>query len=235
MSKGKVLIDGDIIAYRAAFATQDLTERDAEEKVDDLIEYILDQTIDLPFPSPEDYETYLTGKTNFRHDIAKSHPYKGNRSAAEKPEHLCAAREHMVNNWDAIVSVNEEADDLISKGAAETGYNCVVASVDKDMLQLPCWHFNFVKGEWTKVDEWSGIKFFYTQILMGDAADNIKGLHRVGPKTSEKMLAHCETEEDLWETCVKAYGGDTERVIENARLLWLRRYEDQLWEPPQGA
>ena len=86
MSKGKVLIDGDIIAYRAAFATQDLTERDAEEKVDDLIEYILDQTIDLPFPSPEDYETYLTGKTNFRHDIAKSHPYKGNRSAAEKPE-----------------------------------------------------------------------------------------------------------------------------------------------------
>jgi len=40
VSKGKVLIDGDIIAYRAAFATQDLTERDAEEKVDDLIEYI---------------------------------------------------------------------------------------------------------------------------------------------------------------------------------------------------
>ena len=121
MNKGKVLIDGDIIAYRAAFATQDLTERDAEEKVDDLIEYILDQTIDLPFPSPEDYETYLTGKTNFRHDIAKSHPYKGNRSASEKPEHLGATREHMVNNWGAVVSVNEEADDLISKGAAETG------------------------------------------------------------------------------------------------------------------
>ena len=136
MSKGKVLIDGDIIAYRAAFATQDLTERDAEEKVDDLIEYILDQTIDLPFPSPEDYETYLTGKTNFRHDIAKSHPYKGNRNASEKPKYLGTTREHMVNNWDAIVSVNEEADDLISKGAAETGYNCVVASVDKDIYSF---------------------------------------------------------------------------------------------------
>ena len=41
MLNGKVLIDGDIIAYRAAFSTQDLLPKDAEEKVDDLIHYIL--------------------------------------------------------------------------------------------------------------------------------------------------------------------------------------------------
>tara|TARA_B110000259_G_scaffold65666_1_gene77341 strand:- start:1174 stop:1881 length:708 start_codon:yes stop_codon:yes gene_type:complete len=234
MSKGKVLIDGDIIAYRAAFATQDLTSRDAKEKVDDLIGYILDKTIELPFPSPDDYKTYLTGKTNFRFDIAKSYPYKGNRASAEKPEHLGTAREHMISSYNAVVSVNEEADDLISKAAAELNYNCVVASIDKDMLQLPCWHFNFVKGEWSKVNEFEGIKFFYTQILTGDAADNIKGLHGIGPKKADKLLKDVTTEEDMWDTVIKAYDGDRERVLENARLLWLRRYENELWEPPQG-
>ncbi len=92
MNKGKVLIDGDIIAYRAAFATQDFTAKDAEEKVDDLMEYILESTIDLPFPLPTDYQTYLTGKTNFRFEIAKSHPYKGNRESTKKPEFLVTAR-----------------------------------------------------------------------------------------------------------------------------------------------
>ena len=233
MGKPKILIDGDIFAYRAAFSCEDQEVEDALDKVDDLLQWSI-------YACTSEYnekknKVFLTGKGNFRFNIAKTHEYKGNRKNVEKPQHLEAIRKHMIKAWSAIVSKNEEADDLISKGAAETGYNCVVASVDKDMLQLPCWHFNFVKGKWTKVDEWSGTKFFYTQILTGDAADNIKGLHRVGPKTSEKMLAHCETEEDLWETCVKAYDGDTERVIENARLLWLRRYDNELWEPPQGA
>jgi hypothetical protein len=281
--KGKVLIDGDILAYRAAFATQDrliykpvkfwedplkeptlgllglnsgkvsfvgyeekdglqmavfkqqFLPEDATAKVDGRLDFIIGETVDFPFPSESDYQTYITGSTNFRFDIAKSAPYKGNRAATEKPKHLGLTRSHLLDKYSAIISVDEEADDLISKAAAALDYKCVVTSIDKDMLQLPCWHFNFVKGKWTKVDEWSGTKFFYTQILTGDDTDNIKGLHRVGPKTSEKMLAHCETEDDLWQTCVKAYDGDVERVLENARLLWLRRYDNELWEPPQWA
>tara|TARA_R110000772_G_scaffold7145_3_gene24479 strand:+ start:1618 stop:2337 length:720 start_codon:yes stop_codon:yes gene_type:complete len=232
MGRGKVLVDGDIIAYRAAFATQDDLPKDAEEKVDDLMSYVLDETVDLPFPSKWEYQAYLTGKTNFRFDIAKSYPYKGNRKATEKPKHLGVTRDHMVNRYGAVISVNEEADDLISKAAAELNYNCVVASIDKDMLQLPCWHFNFNRGEWTKVSVFEGTKFFYTQILTGDAADNIKGLRGIGPKKAEKLLASCNTEDSLWEACVKAYDGDIDRIIENARLLWLRREEEEIWEPP---
>ena len=157
MNRGKVLIDGDIIAYRAAFSTQDDLPQDAKEKVDSLMMYIFDETIELPFPSKFEYQTYLTGKTNFRFDVAKSYPYKGNRQSSEKPRYLGTARDHMVDKYSAVISVDEEADDLISKAAAELNYNCVVASVDKDMLQIPCWHYNFMrKGEWTKVDEWSG-------------------------------------------------------------------------------
>jgi 5'-3' exonuclease len=231
--KGKVLIDGDIVAYRAAFATQDQSPEDAVAKVDELMSFIIDKTIDIPFPSTEDFNTYLTGKDNFRFDIAKSHEYKGNRKENEKPIYLYHCREHMIDSYSAVVSQGEEADDLISKAAAELEYHCVVASIDKDMLQLPCWHFNFGRNEWTKVTPEGGLKFFYTQILTGDRADNIIGLYGIGPKKADKLLQDCNTEDDLWSAVVKAYDGDTERVIENARLLWLRRYEGEIWCPPE--
>jgi len=231
MFNEKVLVDGDIVAYRAAFSTQDLFPQDAESKTDDLMEYILGET--LMFPDPSDYQVFLTGSGNFRYDIAKSFPYKGNRSGVEKPIHLPVTRERLVSNWGAIVSKGEEADDLIAIAATEYGPGSIVASIDKDMLQIPCRHFNFTTGVWTTVTEFEGLHFFYKQILTGDRADNIMGLYRVGPVKAEKMLQGCKTEQELWNTVVKAYDGDTERVIENARLLWLRRKEGELWCPPK--
>lgn len=230
MTFGKVLIDGDILAYRAAFATQDALPQDAEDKVEELVQYVLGET--LVFPSPSDYYVFLTGKGNFRYEIAKSHEYKGNRKGTDKPLHLQHVRDYLVAKHNAIISEGEEADDLISKKATELGPTTVVASIDKDMLQIPCRHFNFVKNEWRDVDEFSGLKFFYKQILTGDTADNIIGLYRVGSVKADKMLEGCETEEDLWDAVLKAYDGDIERVVENARLLWLRRREEELWQPP---
>jgi 5'-3' exonuclease len=230
MLKGKVLVDGDIVAYRAAFSTQDMFPQDAESKVDDLMDYILRET--LMFPFPNDYKVFLTGSGNFRYDIAKSFPYKGNRSGVEKPIHLYVTRERLVSKWGAIVSEGEEADDLIAIAATEYGPDTIVASVDKDMLQIPCRHFNFTTGVWTTVTEFEGLRSFYKQILTGDRADNIVGLYRVGPVKAEKMLQDCDTEDELWDAVLKAYDGDLERVVENARLLWLRRKEGQLWQPP---
>ena len=191
MGKRKVLIDGDIVAYRSAFATQDLFPKDAEEKAEILLDYILEET--LEFPTPDQYEIYLTGSGNFRHQIAKSYEYKGNRKSAEKPIHLYHIRQYMVDKFDAIVSEGEEADDLIAIEATRFGPDTVVASIDKDMLQIPCHHFNFGKNEWKTVDEWSGLQFFYNQILTGDRADNIVGLYRVGPVKATKMLSEAKT------------------------------------------
>tara|TARA_R100001369_G_scaffold880_2_gene2829 strand:- start:236 stop:937 length:702 start_codon:yes stop_codon:yes gene_type:complete len=227
-SLGKVLIDGDIIAYRAGFSSNNLEASDAESKVDELIDKIIE---DNEFIAT-DYQVYLTGKGNFRFDIAKTLEYKGNRKWAEKPIHLQHIRDYMTNKYEAIVSEGEEADDLIAIAATEVGMNAVVASIDKDMLQIPCFHYNITRKELSAVGEFTGLKFFYTQILTGDKADNIKGLHRCGPVKAGKILDECDTEMKLWYACVEAYDGDTERVIENARLLWLRREVDQIWEPP---
>jgi 5'-3' exonuclease len=231
MTKGKVLIDGDIIAYRASFSAQDGWPEEATKKADDLVEYIWEKAIDIPFPSDNDYHVYMTGKTNFRTAIGKSAPYKGNRKG-EKPLHIDTVREHMLDKYPSTLSDGEEADDLIAIEATNLGPDTVIASIDKDFMQVPCWFYNFLKDEWHKTDEWDGLKFFYTQVLTGDAVDNIIGLYRVGPVKAKKMLAECKTEEELYKACVDAYEGDTDRVIENARLLWLRRYVDQLWSPP---
>ena len=232
MDMGKVLIDGDIIAYRAAFSTEQMGSQDTRNKVDDLIQFILDSTVLFP-ELGLDYEVYLTGKGNFRYDIAKSYTYKGNRKGVQKPRHLLTARDHMESKYKAIISKGEEADDLIAKEAARLDYKACVASIDKDMLQIPCWHFNIVRGDYVNVEPFGGIKFFYTQILTGDTADNIVGLFRVGPVKAKKILEDAETEEDLWDCVVKAYDGNEDRVIENARLLWLRREEAEIWQPPR--
>lgn len=230
MSNRKVLIDGDIIAYRSAFATQDKLPKDAEEKFETLLDYILEQCLD--FPTPDQYVVFLTGRGNFRNDVAKSHIYKGNRKNVDKPIHLSHVRQYAIEKFNAIVSEGEEADDLIAIAATQIGPSAIVASIDKDMMQIPCKHYNFGRDKWYTVNEWDGLKFFYTQILTGDTADNIIGLHRVGPKTAEKMLDGATTEQEMFRRCVEAYGGDTDRVVENARLLWLRREEGELWQPP---
>ena len=223
-----ILIDGDIIAYRAGFSSNDLEVKDAEDKVDALIDTVIEDTEFLY----TDYQVYLTGKGNYRFDLAKTLEYKGNRKDAPKPIHLKHVRNYLIDKYEAIVSKGEEADDLIAIAATQLEMNAVVASIDKDMLQIPCFHYNLTRRELSAVSEFEGIKFFYTQVLTGDKADNIKGLHRCGPVKAGKILNDCETEQSLWDACVEAYDGDVDRIIENARLLWLRREVDQIWEPP---
>ena len=234
MEYGKALVDGDVLAYRAAFATRNEPQEEAIDCIDYLLRTSIERVSQLPYEF-SNYQVYLTCSGHqFRHDIAKTAVYKGNRKGTEKPVHLQSIRDHMADMWDAVESVEQEADDCLAIEATQLDYDCTIVSIDKDMLQVPCWHYNPVKEVFVKVTPDEGTKFFYTQILTGDAVDNIIGLHKVGPKTADKMLEGAETEDELWEAVLKAYDGDRDRVVENARLLWLRRHEGELWEPPDN-
>jgi len=59
------------------------------------------------------YKAYLTGKGNFREDVATILPYKGNRKAP-KPVHYQAIRDYLVAYWDAEIIEGMEADDMLS-------------------------------------------------------------------------------------------------------------------------
>jgi 5'-3' exonuclease len=227
----QVLVDGDPFAYRAAFSCENDPVEDALDKLDDILTQSLNEV--MWEIDPNNYAVFLTGKGNFRYDVAITYDYKGNRKGVEKPQHLQAIRKHMIDSWDAIVSKGEEADDLCGIWATNYGKDAIVVSIDKDMLQIPCSHYNPNKRTMTEVGEFEGLRFFYTQILTGDKADNIVGLYGIGPVKATKMLAECTTEAEMYEECLRAYNGEEDRVIENARLLWLRRYEGQQWGPPK--
>lgn len=253
----KCIIDGDIIAYRSAAGTEYVvdpsfvfpkdyvipkcdipmvkgTVEDTIDKVDTLMNYVVTETV--VFPTGDNLECYLTGKGNFRYEVAKTAPYKGNRKDVVKPTNLPAARQHLIDKWGAVVSQGEEADDLIAMAATMGDpKSTVICSQDKDFLTVRGWMFNFVTGLWKYSTEEDACRYFYSQILTGDRADNIKGIHRVGPVKAGKILEGLTTEQELYEACVKAYDGDIERVLENARLLWLRRYPDEMWGPPNGS
>ena len=220
------LLDADILCYRVGFATEEEHENTAIETMAVFIEDLL--MFDLV--DCDGHELFLTGKQNYRHDIAVTAPYKGNRKDVKKPKHLPLLREYLQVAWGASVSDGQEADDDIAIRATALKDECVIVSIDKDFQQVPGWHYNFVKKVKSYVSPEEGLRFFYKQILTGDNADNIKGLHRVGDVRATKMLADAKTEMELYQCCVEAMGA--ERVLENARLLWLRREPNQMWEPP---
>lgn len=227
----KILIDGDILTYRAAFSCEDQPFEDACDKIDQLVEDIIGAVaFDGDFSI---CEMFITGKGNFRFDVQPT--YKQNRSGKPKPQHLQGLRDYLVEAYDANVSVGEEADDVIAIRATELGPDTVIASIDKDFLQVPCWHYNLNKDTLTKVEPFEGLRFIYTQILTGDTADNVFGIKGVGPVKAGKLLADATTERELYDACVVAYGGDTAKVTENARLLWLRREVGQTWQHPEAS
>lgn len=220
------LIDADILCYRVGFATNEEVEETALDTLDGFLsDLLLFDLVDV-----EEHELFLTGKGNFRNELAVTAPYKGNRTERPKPVHLQALREHLVNQWGASVSKGQEADDDIAIRATELGDEAIIVSLDKDFLQVPGWNYNFGKREKKYITAEEGMRFFYQQILTGDSADNVKGVHRVGEIRAKKLLADAKTETELYRCCVEALGA--ERVLENARLLWLRRTPNQMWEPP---
>ena len=234
-------IDADIVAYSVGFASQGDPVEDALLSTRSLIQTIMDGC------ECTKAQLFLTGRDNYRHDTVKS--YKGNRSEAEKPQHLAAIKEYMVTSLDAIVAEGQEADDLLGIYAVREGWG--IASLDKDLDCIPGWHYVW-KGKREGLYEVSPVeadRFFYTQMLTGDATDNIPGLfNRTGKKAMAKTkapLSEMDSPDSMYAYVLDVYLGaveerkmpsdksDVERwLFEQGRCLWIRRQENELWEPP---
>lgn len=221
------LIDADVVAYRIAFGCQDEPEKVAIAKVSEFLEELV-----FTYTDVDDCEGYLTGKQNYRFDIAKTAPYKGTR-VSEKPKHLGIIRQYMIDAWAFSVQEYQEADDAIGIRAYSLGEeDYVICSIDKDLDNIRGKHYNFVKNEHYNITEEVAIKNFYRQVLTGDRVDNVPGLAGIGPKKADKILKDCSTEEDLYKAVLEAYDGNVELMTEMAQLLWIRRKEGELWQPP---
>lgn len=222
------LLDADIICYRTGFASEDVDEKLCLARVTELVTDIVYFRLNC-----DDFKAYITGKGNFRNDIAVTAPYKGNRKDMKRPKHYEAIRKHLVDLGATQVEGMEADDAIAIEATANGGF---IVSIDKDLDQISGHHYNFVKHEEYFVTEEQGLLNFYKQILTGDRVDNIMGIKGIGPVKADKLLSKCKTEKEMFDVCVKAYNDNGEdgvaRTTENARLLWLLRAPNQHYQAP---
>lgn len=216
-----VLVDGSSYLFRAFHGLPPLTNREGQPTG------ALHGVIKMLAKLYEDYQpVYFAvvfdakGKT-FRHEMFPA--YKANRPPM--PDDLRVQIEPLHEliralGFPLIMESGVEADDVIGTLAARAlaqNYQVLISSGDKDMAQLLS-HADIslidtMKNEATtaadvaqrfKVDALNANQVVDFLALVGDAADNIPGVDKVGPKTAAKWL--------------KEYGS-VENIIHNASKI----------------
>ncbi len=178
------------------------------------------------------FDVFLTGTGNYRRLIPS---YKANRDPSMKPYWTAEVIEYMKKYWKATVVNGIEADDAIGihHHYGDDKHKTVIVSTDKDLDTLPGWHYNWVKQELYEVSPDEANKNFWTQMLVGDNADNIRGVPGVGPKRAAAILG---TSTSLYNTVElveneykKAFGEKWQREFDiNYTLLNICLDEDEV-------
>lgn len=245
----RLLIDGDIIAYRIAAAcehpikwdedlwTLHTSEAEVMAELTKSIEALKDKF------KTEEVIIALSDRKNFRKELNPE--YKANRVNTRKPMGLAVAQDFFKTKYLAVIWPTLEADDVLGIMATQSfDEDTIIVSDDKDLQTIAGYHYN--KGEVIEVSEQQALKNFYTQVLTGDTADNYKGCRGVGPVKAERILAGCKTSLDMWQAVLGAYAKaeqPSEDALMNARMAYLLRAGDvnvsfgnvKLWTPPLTA
>src|SRR5699024_9976590 len=137
----RCLIDCDVLNYQCSFAGQFKDELTGEVIMKDF-DYVAE---DLAYKVKEITEEcmsdepplmFLTEDSDsvFRHKLAKTLPYKGNRDS-RKPKHFYNTVAYVRSEFDCVSGYGLEADDLLAIYATRDPTNSVICSVDKDLRQ----------------------------------------------------------------------------------------------------
>lgn len=198
------LIDGDVLCYTAAAGASSRGEDSSE-----LCERVVNE---VRWWSGRAFcESILVAFSckrpdNYRRDFWPS--YKSHRDGNEAPEGLGDAIRAVRDEFPCITQPRIEADDLLgilgSQGTLfPDGSIPVMVTRDKDLRQVPGWHFNPDKDDFPVwVSESVADRFFYQQWMTGDPTDNVPGLFRVGPAAAGKLLD--ATPREGWDEAVLA-------------------------------
>lgn len=264
-------LDGDMVCYSCA-GNDDTSPGEARMNALALIEKMRARSgaestvVHMTAPGCHKGERYL---------IATVKPYQGQRSGSRRPKNHGYLQDWLmgyegeafkVKNWKT-----READDGIAVcayHAARQDKYIVIATADKDMRMLPGLHIDwkthklvrvipgdfevYGEPEGDKPAKLYGTKWFWMQMLMGDAADNIPGLPKycavdskgkpclkpMGEKTAEKFLERCKNSAaafaevyGLYQEYYMLYAAEQElnaytladdMFCEQAALLWMR-------------
>jgi DNA polymerase-1 len=212
-----LIIDADTFIYKSCFVGSTL--KDKFNIVNRLINDVINK-VDC-----DEVIGYIgfNSKNSFRNKIYPE--YKQNRNNSKRPEHLKEVSEylHEYKGFNLIEGI--EVDDACSITANYykvnfPSNNYVVASNDKDLLQIPSYHYNpnlpfsdhiinvdnagYITRLPNKKVFSTGLYRAYSQVLQGDSSDNIKGLPKMGEVGAYKLLSTISSDK-LEETCLTKY------------------------------
>jgi DNA polymerase-1 len=242
----KLLVDGDIVAYRATASAEFETNLGddywllatnlgeakaiAQEFVDDLTK-----------ASECDYIVFaFSGDTNYRKDVDPE--YKSHRKGTRKPMGYRPFVEWLMSAYEYKVFPNIEGDDVLGLFADD---DFILVSEDKDLKTVPSLHWDLKQKQYVEYDLATANRYWITQTLTGDPTDGYKGCPRIGAKTAEKLLADFKMTDDMpqvWDMVVATFekaGLSQDDALRNARMARIlrpneydfRTNEVRLWNP----
>ena len=249
-----VLVDGDIIVYRAAATMNEDTSASTRATIKKIILAALDR---VERDAPGKQVVCLTPKGNFR--LFVDEKYKESRKDLERPKNLKWAQQWTFRRCgrETMAIPGLEADDIMAKEMTEArkrGERAIVATIDKDLLQVEGSHLHLLTGRIHDVDglgeltldekgkvRFTGMLGFYHQCLVGDSTDSILGCAKkveatrmgaktmkrqgVGPKASYKMLKDCKSTEEAEAIVMEQY----EKIYGDQATDKLRQQGRLLW------
>lgn len=260
----ELYIDGDMIKFECGFAGEASFRHICEEHGEeyhrehtplDLTLQIVDERINNICirleVSPEDCIIFFSGSHNFRYEETTQFAYKANRADARRPIHEKNIEAYIEGKYNTCRLEGYEADDAMAMALSKHPTQACLASRDKDMWQVPGWHYSWELGKQVErgpelIGEHgylnylpskrklvgAGNLWFAAQVLMGDSTDNIPGLPKTGPKRAYSLLKDCsnkgEIKEVLRNEYASIYGANYEAILNDVgNCVWLRRSEEE--------
>ena len=184
MKKKLVILDADLFVFISGWPYSDqmnmIGSMAAKQQLDKLVGAVLKRL---------DADCYLGffGKHQskcFRYRVATIKPYKGQRPSPEWQEYFKPIlKKHMETKWGFYPMEHLEADDavVIAHHQFKDEYEVIHVGEDKDFKQVGDYkRWNPKQKEFQIMTHNEGRRFFWSQVLHGDAGDNIGGIQGVG-------------------------------------------------------
>ncbi len=238
-----VLVDGHSILNRAFYGVPDLTN--AAGLHTNAIYGFLNILFKILDEESPDYLTvaFDVKAPTFRHEMFKE--YKGTRKPMpeELREQVPVMKEVLQAMGIRIIEqAGYEADDLlgtIAKRAEAEGIDVSLVSGDRDLLQIATDRIRIripkTKGGKTEIENYyaadveakyqvNPVQFIDLKALMGDTADNIPGVPKVGEKTATDLMVQFGSLDGIYEHIDEVTKKSIkESLIQNKDLAYLSR------------
>lgn len=238
-----VLVDGHSILNRAFYGVPDLTN--AAGLHTNAIYGFLNILFKILDEESPDYLTvaFDVKAPTFRHEMFKE--YKGTRKPMpeELREQVPVMKEVLQAMGIRIIEqAGYEADDLlgtIAKRAEAEGIDVSLVSGDRDLLQIASDRIRIripkTKGGKTEIENYyaadvkakyqvNPVQFIDLKALMGDTADNIPGVPKVGEKTATDLMVQFGSLNGIYEHIDEVTKKSVkESLIQNKDLAYLSR------------